>query len=37
MAELGDSMLKQPGIAPGSCLLGLVKGYTLQWRVLSLW
>lgn len=37
MAELGNSTLKQPRIVPGSCFLGLVKGYTIQWRVLSLW
>lgn len=37
IAGLGNSTLKRPCIPPASCLLGLVKGYTIQWRVLSLW
>lgn len=28
-----DGRAGQQHIAPGSCLLGLVKGYTIQWRV----
>lgn len=38
MAELGNSTLRQPCTVPGSCLLSLVKSYTIQWRVFGeLW